>query len=214
MEGSLPEWVAVESHRSYIGVSESFLNSVARSATERLQSRPRPPSGNLSKLFRGDAIHSLIPGLRDLRPDAALRLGWTFHRPPMIELDTLATGTGSSRALVRVLLSGAELTIWDGNRLLGSLEIDSARLAVVPYVNVLGGISFDVVENSWLLSARDFEFDVETLAATFQELFFGEMFETRYQPVAQRALDVGETGFRPRFFQLLDRYLVIGLAEF
>ncbi|NIL99985.1 MAG: hypothetical protein GTN89_12470 [Acidobacteria bacterium] len=207
--GDLPGWVAEESRHSYIGVSESFLNSVARSAMQRLQSGPRRPGGNLSKLFRGDAIHSLIPGLRDLRPDADLRLGWTFHRAPVIELDALA----ADRALVRVRLSGAELTIWDGAERLGALEIDSARLGVLPYLNVLGGISFEVVENTWLLSARDIDFDVETLAATFQELFFGEMFETRYQPVAERAFDVGETAFRPRYFRLLDRYLVIGLAE-
>ena len=98
--------------------------------------------------------------------------------------------------------------------MLGALEIESARLAVAPYLNLLGGISFDIVENAWLLSSRGIEFDEETLAATFQELFFGEMFETRYQPVAQRSFDLGETKFHPRYFSLLGHYLVIGLTEF
>jgi hypothetical protein len=106
------------------------------------------------------------------------------------------------------------MTIWDGDEPLGALSIDSARLAVAPYRNLLGGISFDVVENDWVLSSRGIEFDEETLAATFQELFFGEMFETSYEPVAQRSFDLGETAFQPGYFRLLGHYLVIGLTDF
>ena len=40
------------------------------------------------------------------------------------------------------------------------------------------------------------------------------MFETRYEPVAQRSFDLGETKFHPRYFSLLGQYLVIGLTEF
>jgi len=214
---SMPAWVASESHHSYLGLSESFLNSAARAAVNRLRTRPRKPSGNLSKLFSGSAVRSLIPGLRDVESTEHLRLGMVFHRPPGIEFETIddeRSDRSKSRALIRIRLSRAELTIWDSDELLGALEIESAILAVAPYLNVLGGISFEVVENAWLLSSRSMDFDEETLAAMFQELFFGEMFETHYRPVAQRSFDVGETKFHPRYFSLLGDYLVIGLSEF
>ena len=216
----MPDWVAAESQRSYLGLSESFLNAAARAAIGRLRTRPRKPSGSLSKLLRGSAVRSLIPGLRDVESAEDLRLGLAFRRPPTIEFEAIdpeplagATSAAPNRALIRIRLSGAEMTIWESDDLLGTLEIESARLAVAPYLNILGGISFDIVENEWLLSSRGIDFDEETLAATFQELFFGEMFETRYQPVAQRSFDLGETKFHPRYFSLLGHYLVIGLTE-
>ena len=215
--GGLPEWVAQESHRSYLGLSESFLNSAARAAIERLRAQPRKPSGDLSKLFRGSAVHTLVPGLRDLPSTDELRLGMAFHRAPEIEFEAIGTARSrppSSRAVIRIRLSRAELTIWNADEVLGTLKIESARLAVAPYLNVLGGISFEIIENSWLLSSRDLDFDEETLAAMFQELFFGEIFETHYQPLAQHAFDVGETRFHPRYFTLLGHYLVVGLSEF
>ncbi len=217
----MPDWVVAESQRSYLGLSESFLNAAVRAAIGRLRTQPRKPSGSLSKLIRGSAVRSLIPGLRDVESPESLRLGLTFHRPPTIEFDAIdqeplegATSAAPNRALIRIRLSGAEMTIWESDDLLGTLEIESARLAVAPYLNLLGGISFDIVENEWLLSSRGIDFDEETLAATFQELFFGEMFETRYEPVAQRSFDLGETKFQPRYFSLLGQYLVIGLTEF
>ena len=218
---SLPDWVAAESQRSYLGLSESFLNAAARAAIGRLRTEPRKPSGSLTKLLRGSAVRSLIPGLRDVQSPENLRLGLAFHSPPKIEFEAIeqepvegTTKAVPNRALIRIRLSGVELTIWESDVLLGALEIESARLAVAPYLNLLGGISFDIVENAWLLSSRGIEFDEEALAATFQELFFGEMFETRYEPVAQRSFDLGETKFQPRYFSLLGQYLVIGLTEF
>ncbi len=218
---SMPDWVATESHRSYLGLSESFLNSVIRSAIDRLETRPRKPSGNLSKLLRASAVAALIPGLRDVESPENLRLGLTFHRPPRIEFEALehepteeATDAVPNRALIRIRLSGTELTIWESDEFLGALEIESARLAVTPYLNLLGGISFDIVENEWFLASRGIDFDEETLAAMFQEMFFSEMFETTYHPVAQRSFDLGETRFHPRYFSLFGDYLVIGLSEF
>jgi hypothetical protein len=212
----MPDWVASESHRSFLGLSESFLNSAIRNAIGRLESRPRKPSGNVSKLLRGSAVVSLIPGLRDVESPENLRLGLAFHRPPRIEFETLEQEPGKepNRALIRIQLSGAELTIWESDEFLGALEIESARLAVTPYLNLLGGISFDIVENEWLLSSRGIDFDEETLAAMFQEMFFSEMFETTYHPVAQQSFDLGETEFHPRYFSLLGHHLVIGLSEF
>jgi hypothetical protein len=210
---SMPDWVAAESQRSYLGLSESFLNAAIRTAIGRLRTQPHKPSGGLSKLLHGSGGHSLIPGLRDLESTENLRLGLAFQHPPAIEFEALDHAV-SERALIRIRLSGVELTIWDSDELLGTLEIESARLAVAPYLNLLGGISFDVVENEWLLSSRGIDFDEETLAAMFQELFFGEMFETSYQPLAQRSFKLGETKFHPRYFSLLGRYLVIGLSEF
>jgi hypothetical protein len=106
------------------------------------------------------------------------------------------------------------MTIWEGDSLLGTLEIESSRLAVAPYLSAAGGISFDVIENEWRLSSRGIEFDEETLAAVFQELFFGEMFETRYDPVGRESFELGETKFNPRYFSLLGQHLVIGLTDF
>ena len=216
LPASMPDWVAAESHRSYLGLSESFLNSAIRSAIGRLETRPRKPSGNMSKLFRGSAVVSLIPGLRDVESPENLRLGLAFHRPPRIEFEALEQEPPQepNRALIRIRLSGAELTIWESDEFLGALEIESARLAVTPYLNLLGGISFDIIENEWLLSSRGIDFDEQTLAAMFQEMFFSEMFETTYHPVAQQSFDLGETQFHPRYFSLLGHHLVIGLSEF
>ncbi len=218
---SMPDWVAAESQRSYLGVSESFLNVAIRAAIGRLRTEPRQLSSGVSKLLRGSAARSLIPGLRDVESPENLRVGLVFHSPPRIEFEVLeaaadqtATDAVPNRALIRIHLSGAELTLWESDEFLGALEIESARLAVAPYLNLLGGISFDIVENAWLLSSRGMEFDEETLAATFQELFFGEVFETSYEPVAQRSFDLGETKFQPRYFSLLGQHLVIGLTEF
>ena len=120
------------------------------------------------------------------------------------------------RAVIRIRLSEVEMIIWESvdgqERRLGSVEIDAATVAVAPYVNVLGGISFDTVENDWRLSSRGIEFDEEILAATFQELFFSEMFETRYEPLARDSFDVGRTRFDPRYFSLVGQHLVIGLS--
>lgn len=208
----LPEWVATESGRSYLGLSESFLNAVIGASVERLRTTPRKPRGNMSKLLRGSAALSLIPGLREVESPESIRVGLAFLNPPKIEFDTI--DAAPDRALIRVDLSGAEMTIWEGDSLLGTLEIESSRLAVAPYLSAAGGISFDVIENEWRLSSRGIEFDEETLAAVFQELFFGEMFETRYDPVGRESFELGETKFNPRYFSLLGQHLVIGLTDF
>ena len=120
--------------------------------------------------------------------------------------------------MIRIGLSDVEMILWEsdgeGERWLGSVDIDSASIAVMPYYSVLGGVSFDAVENIWQVSSRGIEFDEQVLAATFQELFFGEIFETRYEPVGQEIFDVGETRFNPRYFSLVGNHLVIGLTGY
>jgi hypothetical protein len=209
-----PGWVGDLAGRSFLGLSESFLNFTLRRAFRKLDGRPREPSGGLRKLFRSEAVHTLIPGLRGMSSGESLRLGFTFHATPVIEFAPL----DGDRALIRVRLSAVELILWESEggreRWLGSIDIDSATVAVAPFFNVLGGVSFDTVENDWLLSSRGIEFDEEILAATFQELFFGEMFETRYEPVGRETFEVGKTRFDPRYFSLVGNYLVIGLTGF
>lgn len=215
----LPGWVSTRSDRSFIGLSESFLNFALRAAFREIDGRPREPSGGLRKLFRSEAVHALIPGLRGIASREALRIGLAFHATPRIEIaaaDEIAGSAGGQGAVIRIELSDMEVILWESDgeneRWLGSADIDSARIAVAPYYNVLGGVSFHAIENAWQVSSRGIEFDEQVLAAIFQELFFGEIFETRYEPVGRGTFDVGETRFDPRYFSLVGNHLVIGLT--
>jgi hypothetical protein len=217
--GISPGWVARLSDRSFIGLSESFVNFALRKAFREFDDRPRKPSGNLGKLFRSESVYALIPGLRGMESTEGLRLGFRLHAPPRIEFAAREDGTGGvegNRAVIHIGLSEVELVLTESDeaneRWLGSVDVDSAAIAIAPYTNVLGGISFDVVENDWRISSRGIEFDEQILAATFQELFFGEAFETRYEPVGRNSFDIGETRFDPRYFSLVGNHLVIGLT--
>jgi hypothetical protein len=86
-------------------------------------------------------------------------------------------------------------------------------VAVVPFANVLGGISFRIVENQWHVSSDGLEFDDDLVAATLQELTFGKIFATTYAPLLLRALHLGGTEFLPQSFAVNGNYLVIGLGE-
>jgi hypothetical protein len=118
--------------------------------------------------------------------------------------------------MVRLRLSNAEIRLWDGGdeepAVLGTLRVDSAVVGLLPFPNRLGGISFATVENDWELSSTGIEFDEELLAATLQELVFGEAFETRYRPLWSDALQVGGARFEPSSFRSLGGYLVVELA--
>jgi hypothetical protein len=206
--GIVPDWVAARAARSFLGLSESFLNFALATAFRELDGKPREPSGGLRKLFRSDAVYALIPGLRGLDTRDALRLGFTFHGPPAIDF----TSTEEDRAVIGIHLADVEMTVWAAERWIGSVAVDAATVSVAPYFNRLGGISFDIVENDWQLSSRGIEFDEELLAATFQEMFFGEVFETRFEPVAEDGFAVGDTRFDPRYFSLVGKHLVIGLT--
>jgi hypothetical protein len=211
---AVPGWIAARSGGSFLGLSESFLNFALRTALRQLDGRPREPSDGLRQLFASEAVHALIPGLRAIASGTTLQVGFTFHEPPQIEFASI----DGDRAAIRLRLSAVEMVVQDSasgqERWLGSVQVDSATIAVAPFYNVLGGISFDTVENDWRLSSRGIEFDEQILAAAFQELLFGEMFETRYEPVAQETFAVGKTRFSPRYFSLVGDHLVIGLTDF
>jgi len=208
---SMPTWVAEASHDSFLGLSESFVNQLLRGKMSEVESEPHKPRGSLRKLFRSDAIYSLIPGLRQVEDRDELRLSLKLHATPTIEFDE----TDQGRAMIRLLLSNIEFSISDGSQeeptWMGSIVIDSARIGLLPYYNVLGGISLEALENEWEISSSGVEFDEETFAATLQELLFGEIFETSYAPLAGDGVDVGATRFDPRYFQRVENYLVIGL---
>jgi len=208
-----PGWVGSRSGTSFLGLSESFLNHILRTAFRRLDGRPREPSGGIRKLLKSEAVHALIPGLRGIAATSSLQLGFAFHALPTVEFDSLA----DQRAVIRIRITGVEMMILESidgrQRWLGSVNVDSANMAVAPYLNVLGGISFETVENDWRLSSRGIEFDEEILAATFQELFFSEVFETSYEPLARESFEMGRTRFDPRYFNLVGDHLVIGLTR-
>jgi hypothetical protein len=118
--------------------------------------------------------------------------------------------------MIRLRVSGLEIRLWEEragrSELLGVLSVDSGIVGLVPFANRLGGISFATVENAWKLSSSGVEFDEALLAATLQELVFGETFETRYDPLWREALEVGAQRFEPRRLGERDGYLVIELS--
>lgn len=199
--GSLPA-------RSFVGVSEPFVNEILTTALGRLSGPAHAPSGDFRRLVQSESMKSLIPGLRGLDSPGELRLSVDLLAPPRIEF----TADDGGRAIVRVHVTDLELGLWGAGERLGTLAIDSATISAVPFASVLGGISFDILENDWQVSSRGIEVDEEAVAATLQELVFGELFDTRNEPVGARSLRVGRTAFEPRYFELVGNYLVMGLA--
>ena len=51
------------------------------------------------------------------------------------------------------------------------------------------------------------------MAATLQEITFGKIFATSYEPLLMRALRLGGTEFVPQSFAVADGYLFIALGE-
>jgi hypothetical protein len=212
-DGSLPPG-------SFLGLSETFMNEIARRAvTDRSASR-RPSSGSFRKLRASDAAYALVPGLRGLASKDNVVFEIDFPTTPRFEfrpLDAPDATSGGSRALIRCLFSGVEINVRkndDGKMtLLGTLHVDTGRMAVVPYTNQLGGISFRLVENQWKVSSTGLAFDEALAAATLQELAFGRIFATTYEPLLRRALHLGGTEFTPQSFAVNGSYLLIGLGE-
>lgn len=211
--GALPAWVDEASGDSFLGFSETFVNQLLRGKIAEAESKARAPRGGIRKMFRSDAIYSLIPGLRQVESREDLRLAVVVHGTPSVDFGETYEG----RATIRIELSDVEFSLFDGREgaleWLGSIVIDSARIGVMPYYNVLGGVSLEALENEWEISSKGIEFDEETFAATLQELLFGEIFETSYAPLASEGVDVGATRFDARYFRRMDHYLVIGLNQ-
>jgi len=211
--GSLPSG-------SFLGLSESFVNEIARRVTADGSKSHRTSNGSFRKLRASDAVYALVPGLRKIDSKENVYFEVAFPSAPRFEFRRLDEGgpaSSGSGALIRVLLSGMEIHVRknEGGRmtLLGTVHVDSARMAVVPFANVLGGISFRIVENQWHISSQGLEFDEDLVAATLQELTFGKIFATSYAPVLLRALHLGGTEFLPQSFAVNGSYLIIGLGE-
>lgn len=233
-----PDWAADLADRSFLAVSEPFLDAASGYALSRISSLPRKPSGNMAKLLKSDAVCALIPGLRTLESKDELFFAFKLGDAPRVELRRIASlssiaspsGDGSEtrnaptstedanpdRAVIAIHVSNLELGIWraaeGGDVHLGSLKIDSGDVALAPYANPLGGISFELVENQWTVSSSGIEFDEELVAATIQELIFGEAFETRYAPLLRSGLGIGDARLVPRAFRVIDNHLVIEFA--
>ena len=205
-EGALPSG-------SFLGISESLANEVARRAFSRKTRFPLRSGLSAQRLLSSEAIYALIPGLRGLDSREQLDLDLSFREAPRLEFDAGPDG----QARIRVLVSGVDLRILrkeaDRATWLGTLHIESGRMAAVPFPNVLGGISFRVVENRWKTSSSGLAFDDEMVAATLQEIAFGKIFETSYAPLLTRNLHIGDTEFVPRWFTAARGYLIIGLGE-
>jgi hypothetical protein len=205
---------------SFLGLSESFANELARRITSDPSRSHRRSDGNFRKLRASNAVYALVPGLRKLDSKDNVVFEVDFPTAPRLEFRRFDEGgpaSKGSQALIRVLLSGMEINIRknDGGRktLLGTLHVDSGRMAVVPFANVLGGVSFRIVENEWHVSSKGLQFDEDLVAATLQELTFGKIFATSDAPLLLRALHVGGTEFLPKSFAVNGSYLVIGLGE-
>jgi hypothetical protein len=205
---------------SFLGLSESFLNEIARRATADASKSHGTSNANVRKLRASDAAYALVPGLRKIDSKENVFFEVTFPSPPRFEFHRLESGSSDpsgSHALIRVFLSGMEIHVKrkEGARTtsLGTVHVDSARMSVVPFANVLGGISFRIAENQWKVSSVGLEFDDDLVAATLQELTFGKIFATSYAPLLLRALHLGETEFLPTSFAVNGSYLVIGLGE-
>jgi len=223
-----PAWVAGRRSGSFLALSGAFLDRLAASTFPEGALDPHEPNRPLRKLLGSSSFYTLVPGLRGTDTS---ELSFTMRlRPPRITLRRASVeeagidptllgepaGDDEPRAVLGLELNGVELAIWrerDGEQVeLGALTIESGRIAVVPFFNRLGGISFELLENEWRLSSRGVEFNENVFAATLQELVFGEMFETRFEPLARGALHVGDAELSGRGFRVIDGYLVIEIG--
>ncbi len=199
---------------SFVALKESFVNEISRRVASNKSKSQKRSTGHFRKLLASDAAYTLVPGLRKIGSKENVYFDVAFPSAPRFEFRRLDEG---SQALIRVLLSGVEIAVRkdEGGRktLLGTLHIDSGRMAVVPSKNLLGGISFRVVENQWQVSSTGLEFDEDLVAATLQEITFGKVFAASYEPLLMRAVRLGGTEFVPQSFSVTDRYLVIALGE-
>jgi hypothetical protein len=193
---------------SWLAVSESTANAVLELVYGDWTRPTASPRGTLRKVFQSHAVLGLVPGLRKMDDREELGWGVRFGSVPRIEFRQ-----EGDRPIVELHLSGVELEIARGETTLGTLSIDRGTIAAVPRPTPLGGIALDIVRNDWEVSSRGIEFNEPLLAGTIQELIFGELFATRYEPLARGALTVAETHFEPTGFAVVDGYLVIELGR-
>ena len=213
-----PAWAAVPTEGSFVAVDEAFLNAVLRARFPAGAQRTAEPSGGFGKLARSDAAFVLVPGLRDFEDRPELTATIRFTTSPTLAFREAPPG---GRPFVRLELAGFEVELRDASLAasgetapaLGTLAIESAVIEFAPYVGSLGGVSFELMTNEWQLASRGIEFNEAALAATLQELVFGEAFETRYLPLLREGIAMGAGRLSPRGVRVTDGFLVIDLGS-
>jgi len=200
---------------SHIALSGDLVNAVLAANGPREAGAPKQARGNMHELLTSESIYTLIPGLRDfpdlgqmrfrVRVDATPRLSLSSHDDP------LDPGRGA-----RIGLSVGSLAIEffgkEGEQPIGELRIVSGEIDLVPYVNSVAGVSFEVVRNDWRVAGYGIEQDEYLIAAMLQELVFGEFFETQYEPLLRDGVVLAKTEFLPTGFRVVDGYLVVDLV--
>src|SRR5262249_12530807 len=67
---------------SFLGISESFVNEVAKRVLLKAQGSRRGSAGNFRKLIKSDAVYALAPGLRKVEAKESIDLEVHFSSPP------------------------------------------------------------------------------------------------------------------------------------
>jgi hypothetical protein len=91
----LPVWATSLSNRSFVAVSESFLDAAAGQALSRVTSSPRKSKGNLERLLKSDSVYALIPGLREVDSKDKIYLELKLASAPKVELRSSHRGACS-----------------------------------------------------------------------------------------------------------------------
>ena len=84
--------------------------------------------------------------------------------------------------------------------------------AANPWCQIALPTGIGIARNALTARACDLMVALPGSRGTLQEMLFGEVFETRYEPVADDTLDVGTTAFDTRHFDLVGNHLIIGLS--
>ncbi|MCP3981491.1 MAG: hypothetical protein GY716_19505 [bacterium] len=204
--------IAASETTSYVAISEGFFDHVMRSAIHSISMQPRSIEGSAAKMFKSRTLQTLIPGLRDRESSAGYSYSLRFTERPAVRFEP--GPENDTDAVIALDLSGLEVTMWDvaGEEPIGVLDIVEADVAFVPFLNVVGGVSFRLARNQWRIVSRGIEFDDELLGSTLQEIVFGEIFETQYDPLSPD-LGVGDSVLQPSAFRVTRDYLVVELSE-
>ena len=196
--------------RSFVALSEGLANALLDLTLGKLAALPIRPGGNTGKLLRGGRGRALLPGLAGEQV-GELAFVIRFLTPPRLAFDAVP-GEGK-RALIRLSFANVEIELRDEGapegRSLGTIVLEAGEVSVVPYLSVLGGVSLELIDNDWLVSASGVEVNERLLAAAIQELVFSRMFRTRYEPLARGDLRIGDSDIEPRYFSVEGPYLVI-----
>jgi hypothetical protein len=154
--------------------------------------------------------------MRDVDQRDGLALGFRFNRTPRLSLVAVDPATDRERPALALTLDDVEIEwtqLHDGERIwLGTVRVERAEITIAPFVGPLGGVSFELVDNSWSLTSSGIEFNEALLAATLQELVFAEVFSTKFDPLLRQPLMLASTAFAPSGFRLAGDYLVVEFA--